>query len=120
VGRASTPEIQSSFLDDKRRRWSFAYLKDQAHISLADFREVQVAGQTIDDPVHLLTAYAKAQTLCRIATEDPASDWLWACLRATRDLRKASKNGHKEAAITTRQPGVIRRKKTSKKGYRKG
>lgn len=117
---ASTPEIQSSFLDNKRRRWSFEYLQGQAHITLADFREVQVSGQTIDDPVHLLIAYSKAQTLCRIGADDAASDWLWACLRATRDFRKAAKHGQKEASIPTRQPGVISRKKTSKKSRRKG
>lgn len=113
---ATAPEVESSFHDDKRRRWRFEYLDNQAHITLADFRAVQVSGQTIDDPVHLLTAYAKAQTLFRISSEDAASDWLLACLRATRDLRKAQKNGKKEGAVSLRQPGVIRRKKTSKKG----
>lgn len=116
---ASTPEIQSSFLDNKRRRWSFEYLQGEANITLADFREVQVSGQTIDDPVHLLIAYAKAQTLCRISTDDAASDWLWACLRATRDLRRA-KHGQKEAAIPTQRQGVIHREKTSKNIHRKG
>ena len=112
-------EIESSFLDNERRRWTFAYVKDAANITLADFREVQVHGKTIDDPVHLLTAFSKSQTLFRITTFDPASDWLWACFRATRDLRKArAKTWKKATDILPRQPGVFRRKKEPKKGSR--
>lgn len=112
--------IRSYFVDNEARKWVFAYLEGKATISVTDFREVMVSGVTIDDPVHLLTAFSKAQTLFRISTYDPASDWLWACFRATRDLRKQKgKNGHNGVPVSTRQPGVIRRKKKAKKA-RKG
>lgn len=116
----SGADIRSYFQDDQKRIWSFAYRKDQATIGQSDFREVVIHGVTIDDPAHLLTAFSKAQVLFRISAFDPAFDWLWACLRATRDYRKAHKktpgNG---VPVSTREPGVIRRKKGAKKA-RKG
>lgn len=104
-------EIRSFFVDNEKRKWTFAYKAESAQIGVAEFREVVVAGKTIDDPVHLLTAFSKAQTLFRISTYDPASDWLWACFRATRDYRK----GKYGKPVSPVQPGVIRRKKKAKK-----
>lgn len=110
-------QIRSLFVDDRNRKWTFAYLREAAHVGLSDFREVQIHGVTIDDPVHLLTAYSKSRTLFRISEEDPASDWLWGCLRATRDLRRHGIRPWKNPAlIPHRQPGVIRKNKGSKKG----
>lgn len=110
-------KIRSLFVDDRHRKWTFAYIREAAHVGLSDFRELQIHGATIDDQVHLLTAYSKARTLFRISEEDPASDWLWGCLRATRDLRKyGARKWQPEGSISPRQPGVIRRKKGSKKG----
>jgi hypothetical protein len=112
--------IRSFFVDNEARKWIFVYLEGKATVSVTDFREVMVNGITIDDPVHLLTAYSKTQTLFRITTYDPASDWLWACFRATRDLRKMKgKNGHSGTPVRKPQPGVIRKKKRAKKA-RKG
>lgn len=109
--------IRSLFVDDRHRKWTFAYLRNAAHVGLSDFREVQIHGATIDDQVHMLTAFSKARTLFRISEEDAASDWLWACLRATRDLRRnGPRKWQPEGSISSRQPGVIRRKKGSKKG----
>lgn len=109
-------QIRSFFVDNMRRKWTFAYLQDAAHVGLSDFREVQIHGATIDDRVHLITAFSRARTLFRISEEDPASDWLWGCLRATRDFRLHGPQKWKaETSISSRQPGVISRKKRSKK-----
>lgn len=111
--------IRSLFVDNLHRKWTFAYIREAAHVGLSDFREIQIHGATIDDQVHLLTAFSKARTLFRISEEDAASDWLWACLRATRDLRRhGAKEWKNPILIPHRQPGVIRRKKGSKNGQK--
>ena len=110
-------QIRSLFVDNLHRKWTFAYIREAAHVGLSDFREVQIHGRTIDDQVHLLTAYSKARTLFRISDEDAASDWLWGCLRATRDLRRNGAREWRNPALSShRQPGVFDGKKWLKKG----
>lgn len=112
-------DIRSYFVDNERRVWLYAYRGDKATIGVRDFREVVIQGVTIDDPAHLLTAFSKAQVLFRISAFDPAFDWLWACLRATRDFRKTkAKTPQNGRPVSTRQPGVIRRKRGSKKAQK--
>lgn len=123
--RGTSPDIYSFFRDNEKREWIYVYQYEMGTVALEGVGDVRLAGSSFDDPTLLLGSFSRAQQELRISTFDPAFDWLWGCLRATRDLRKGRIKGNgvhsgREYPQNQRMKPRKKAKKPSRRGVKRG